>query len=94
MAKCQTILERGIETTSTDGSSLHSHVPVITVPQTYLTIMCTCGKEHRVDLSQLPQSTTRRMQVQEECEYARHFIIHSGHAKYRKILIVSDFGEK
>jgi len=94
MAKSQQVLERGIEITSTDGSMLHSHVPVVTVPQTYLTIVCPCGKEHKIDLSNLPQSTSRRMQVQEECEYARHFVIHSGHAKYRKILIVSDFGEK
>lgn len=94
MAKSQQVLERGIEITSTDGSMLHSHIPIVTVPQTYLTIVCPCGEEHKIDLSNLPQSTTRRMQVEEKCEYARHFVIHSGHAKYRKILIVSDFGEK
>jgi len=94
MAKSQQVLERGIEITSTDGSMLHSHIPIVTVPQTYLTIVCPCGDEHKIDLSNLPQSTTRRMQVQEKCAYARHFVIHSGHAKYRKILIVSDFGEK
>ena len=94
MAKSQKMFQPTIEMTSTDGSMLHSHVPVVTVPQTYLTIVCPCGKEHKIDLSNLPQSTSRRMQVQEECEYARHFVIHSGHAKYRKILIVSDFGEK
>ncbi len=94
MAKSQQILERGIKITSTDGSMLHSHIPIVTVPQTYLTIVCPCGKEHKIDLSELPQSTTRRMQVQQKCEHAQHFIIHSGHAKYRKILIVSDFGEK
>jgi hypothetical protein len=94
MAKSQQLLEKGIEMTSTDGSMLHSHIPIVTVPQTYLTIVCPCGDEHKIDLSNLPQSTTRRMQVQEKCEYARHFVIHSGHAKYRKILIVSDFGEK
>jgi hypothetical protein len=94
MAKSQQVLERGIEITSTDGSMLHSHIPIVTVPQTYLTIVCPCGDEHKIDLSNLPQSTTRRMQVQEKCKYARHFVIHSGHAKYRKILIVSDFGEK
>jgi hypothetical protein len=94
MAKSQQLLEKGIEMTSTDGSMLHSHIPIVKVPQTYLTIVCPCGDEHKIDLSNLPQSTTRRMQVQEKCEYARHFVIHSGHAKYRKILIVSDFGEK
>jgi hypothetical protein len=94
MAKCQLAYENEIKTTSIDGSALHSHVPIVTVPQTYLTIVCPCGEEHKIDLSELPQSTTRRMQIQEKCEYARHFVIHSGHAKYRKILIVSDFGEK
>lgn len=94
MAKSQLIMETGIETTSSDHSMLHSHVPIVTVPQTYLTIVCPCGEEHKIDLSNLPQSTSRRIQVQEKCEYARHFVIHSGHAKYRKILIVSDFGEK
>ncbi len=94
MAKSQQILEKGIHSTSTDGSMLRSHIPIVTAPQTYLTIVCPCGDEHKIDLSNLPQSTTRRMQVQEKCEYARHFVIHSGHAKYRKILIVSDFGEK
>lgn len=94
MAKSQKMFQEAIEMTATDGSMLHSHVPIVTVPQTYLTIVCPCGEEHKIDLSNLPQSTSRRMQVQEKCEYARHFVIHSGHAKYRKILIVSDFGEK
>jgi hypothetical protein len=94
MAKSQLILENGIRPASIDGSSLHSTVPAVTVPQAYLTIVCPCGKEHKIDLSQLPQSTSRRMQIHEKCEHAQHFVIHSGHAKYRKILIVSDFGEK
>jgi hypothetical protein len=94
MAKSQLILERGIETTAIDGSSIHSPNQAIKVPQTYLTIMCPCGKEHKIDLSNLPQSTSRRIQVHEKCKYAQHFIIHTGHAKYRKILIVSDYGEE
>jgi hypothetical protein len=94
MAKSVLAFENEIKTTSIDGYSPHSHVPIVTVPQTYLTIVCPCGDEHRINLSQMPQSTSRRMQIQEKCEYARHFVIHSGHAKYRKILIVSDFGEK
>lgn len=94
MAKSQKSLEYGNQITSSNTSMLHSHVPIVTVPQTYLTIVCPCGEDHKIDLSNLPQSTSRRMQVQEKCEYARHFVIHSGHAKYRKILIVSDFGEK
>ena len=94
MAKSQNVLEHGIHSTSSNLGGVHSHVPVVTVPQTYLTIVCPCGEDHKIDLSNLPQSTSRRMQVQEKCEYARHFVIHSGHAKYRKILIVSDFGEK
>ncbi|MHA2093919.1 MAG: hypothetical protein ACW98F_04750 [Candidatus Hodarchaeales archaeon] len=94
MAKSQLVLEKGIGTASIDGSSIHSPVPAVIVPQTFLTIVCPCGKEHRIDLSNLPQSTSRRMQVHEKCKHAQHFIIHSGHAKYRKILIVSDFGEE
>jgi hypothetical protein len=94
MAKSQVMLEREINSSSIDGSRLHSSIPMPTVPQAYLTIVCPCGKEHKIDLSELPQSTSRRIQVQEKCEHAQHFIIHSGHAKYRKILIVSDFGEK
>ena len=94
MAKSQVVLENEIHPTSIDRSTLHSHIPVVTAPQTFLTIVCPCGKEHRIDLTELPQSTSRRIQVQEKCEHAQHFIIHTGHAKYRKILIVSDFGEK
>jgi hypothetical protein len=94
MAKSLQVLHNEIRPASTDGCSLHSTVPNITVPRAYLTIVCVCGKEHRIDLSELPQSTSRRMQIHEKCEHAQHFVIHTGHAKYRKILIVSDFGEK
>lgn len=94
MAKSQLMLERQIHSTSIDDSSLYSVIPPITTPRTYLTIVCPCGEEHKIDLSELPQSTSRRIQVHEKCKHAQHFIIHSGHAKYRKILIVSDFGEK
>lgn len=94
MAKSQIVMESENQITSSNTSMLHSHVPIVTAPQTYLTIVCPCGEDHKIDLSNLPQSTSQRIQVQEKCEYARHFVIHSGHAKYRKILIVSDFGEQ
>ncbi len=94
MAKSLYMQEQTIRNDTKDISSVHSHIPIVTVPRTYLTIECPCGEDHRIDLNELPQSTSRRMQVQEKCEYARHFVVHSGHAKYRKILIVSDFGEK
>lgn len=93
MSKCVTALETGIETTSGSVSNIHSPSSVVTVPEAYLVFNCPCGKEHRINLSDLPRSTARRLQIEEKCEYARHFIIHSGHSRYRKILIVSEYGE-
>lgn len=94
MSECVSSLHKKSETISIDSSVVNYHTPMINIPQTYLHIMCPCGKEHRIDLSSLTQSTIHSTQVKEECDYARHFVVHSGHAKYRKILIASEFGEK
>jgi len=93
MSKCVTALETGIEATS--GSLIRTDSPIstVTVPEAHLVFNCPCGKEHRISLSDLPSSTARRLQIEEKCEYARHFIIHTGHSRYRKILIVSEFGD-
>ncbi len=67
--------------------------PLFHEPRAFLMIACVCGEEHQVDLTELPASTIHRVQVKQECHQARHFIIHSGHPRYRKILVISEFGE-
>lgn len=85
---------RETDSTSVDHSGMGTHIPLVTVPESYLVINCPCGEEHRISLNELPSSTSRRSQVEQKCEYARHFIVHTGHSRYRKILIVSEFGEQ
>lgn len=63
------------------------------VPQTYLYIACACGKEHKINLNELPQTSSEKIQIKEKCEHAQHYIIHSGQNGYRKLLIVSKYGE-
>ncbi len=77
-----------LQSTSTDPIHTLFHIP-----RAYLTIDCKCGKQHQIDLTKLPESTSRRIQVKQECKQARHFIVHSGHPRYRKILIISEFGD-
>ncbi|MCP8322788.1 MAG: hypothetical protein L6N96_01225 [Candidatus Methylarchaceae archaeon HK02M2] len=93
MAECVQTLASKPKTSSSDF--LVSGIPELglVVPQTYLLIECPCGEEHKIDLNSLTQSTKRTMQVEKQCECARHFIIHTGHPGYRKILIVSEFGD-
>ncbi|MFX0208226.1 MAG: hypothetical protein ACFFDT_19735 [Candidatus Hodarchaeota archaeon] len=67
--------------------------PTLYQSQTMLVFNSVCGKRHQIDLNQLPASTTRRVQVKQESKLARHFIIHSRHTNYRKILIISEFGD-
>lgn len=93
MAKCVEHLYRRSETGLSDSLGADSQFSRLAVPESYLVINCTCGEEHRISLNDLPESTSRRMQVEQRCEHARHFIIHSGHPRYRKILIVSEFGD-
>ncbi len=70
------------------------HIPsIFHEPRAYLTIDCVCGKQHQIDLTKLPASTNRRVQVKQECNRARHFIVHNGHPRYRKILLISEFGD-
>lgn len=93
MSKCVTALDTATETASGSISTIHSPISQVTVPEAYLVFNCPCGKEHRISLNDLPRSTARRLQIEEKCEYARHFIVHTGHPRYRKILIVSEFGD-
>ncbi len=75
-------------------SNVSSIIPFFHQPRAFLMIECVCGKRHQVDLNKLPTTTTRQVQVEQECERARHFIIHSGYPRYRKILLISEFGDE
>jgi hypothetical protein len=94
MAECVQTLENRPKTASVDSYVSGSPVPLVSVPQTYLLIECPCGEEHKIDLNSLSQTTKRTMQVEKQCQCARHFIVHTGHPGYRKILIVSEFGDE
>ena len=63
------------------------------VPEAHLHITCPCGQTHKINLNDLPASTAQRVQVKTECPFGEYFIVHSGHSKYRKILIIAEFGE-
>lgn len=93
MSECIQTLQPRTKTMSIDASSLHSSIPLVTIPEAHLHITCPCGKTHKVSLNDLPATTTRRVQVKEECPYGQYFIVHSGHPKYRKILVVADYGD-
>lgn len=94
MSKSLQVLQTGIKTMSTDATSLHSSIPLVTIPEAHLHITCPCGEVHKISLNDLPATTTRQVQVKEECPYGQYFIVHSGHPKYRKILVVADYGDK
>ncbi len=81
-------MAKALQTASTDQG-----IPLLHVPRAFLMIDCTCGKQHQIDLTKLPASTNRRIQVKQECKCARHYIVHSGHPRYRKILLISEFGD-
>ena len=93
MAKSLTSLHSTMKTQSLQDDSYTSETNSFIIPQTYLVIACACGKEHKVNLSELPQTSSEKIQIKEKCEYARHYIVHSGQTGYRKILVVSKFGE-
>jgi hypothetical protein len=93
MAKCARSLHSGMETTYIDPTASYSSIPSVVVPQAHLHITCPCGKEHKIDLNNLPSSTSQRVQVKEECPYGQYYIVHSGRPKYRKIMIISEFGD-
>ena len=93
MSECIQTLQTRTKTTSTDASSLHSPIPLVTIPEAHLHITCPCGKVHKINLNDLPATTTRQVQVKEKCPYGQYFIVHSGHPKYRKILVVADYGD-
>ena len=93
MAKSISSLHPGMKSQSMEDDSYATHTNSLLVPQTYLLIACACGKEHKINLNELPQKSTEKIQIKAECEYARHYIVHSGQTGYRKILVVSKYGD-
>ena len=93
MAKSIPSLHSSMKSQTLEDDSYATHTKSFIVPQTYLCIACACGKEHKINLNELPQKTSEKVQIKEKCEYAQHYIVHSGKTGYRKILIVSEFGD-
>ena len=82
-----------MQSQSLEDDSYASYTNSIIVPQTYLVIACACGKEHKINLNELPQTSSGKIQIKEKCDVAKHYIIHSGQTGYRKIIVVSEFGD-
>jgi hypothetical protein len=93
MAKSMTSLHNQVKTGFIDRTSIHPNYSMVTVPEAHLHISCPCGKEHKINLNNLPSSTSQRVQIKEECPYGQYYIVHSGRDKYRKIMIISEFGD-
>ena len=93
MAKSLSYLHPGMKSESSEDDSYATHTNSFIIPQTYLVIACACGKEHKINLNELPQTSSGKVQIKEKCELARHYIVHSGQDGYRKVLIVSNYGD-
>lgn len=93
MAKSVSSLHNQIKTDFIDPTSTYPNYSTVTVPEAHLHISCPCGKEHKINLNNLPASTSNSVQVKEECPYGQYYIVHSGRNKYRKIMIITEFGD-
>jgi hypothetical protein len=93
VAKSISYLHPGMKSQSSEDDSYATQTNSFITPQTYLCIACACGKEHKINLDELPQTSSEKIQIKEKCEYARHYIVHSGQNGYRKVLIVSKYGD-
>ena len=93
MAKSLSYLHPGMKSESSEDDSYATHTNSFIIPRTYLVIACACGKEHKINLSELPETCSQKVQIKDKCEHAKHYIVHSGQTGYRKLLIVSDYGE-
>jgi hypothetical protein len=93
MAKSMSSLHNQTKTGFNDPTSTHSNYSMVTVPEAHLHISCPCGKEHKINLNNLPSSTAQSVQIKEECPYGQYYIVHSGREKYRKIMIITEFGD-
>jgi len=93
VAKSLSYVHPSMKSESSEDDSYATHTNSFIVPQTYLCIACACGKEHKINLNELPQTSSQKVQIKEKCEHAQHYIVHSGQTGYRKILVVSKYGD-
>ena len=93
MAKSLSSLHPGMKSHSLEDDSHATHTNSFLPTQTYLCIACACGKEHKINLEELPQTCSGKTQIKEKCECAKHYVVYSGQTGYRKVLIVSKFGD-
>ena len=93
MTKSLSYLHPGMKSESSEEDSYATHTNSFITPQTYLCIACACGKEHKINLNELPQTSSEKVQIKDKCEVAQHYIVHSGRYGYRKVLIVSNHGD-